>query len=143
VRVRDVVVGQAYRVWVPQRLRAGQFPAARVDFPRWWRLTVLQGAQFVLTVIDTAPDDWPRPVHAVEGLRTFTSSYTRVDLTDEQASALGLPFGAYAITGTFWTPDGAPVQMPEVERLVVPARWLHDLDEPLSMEHRNLDVHDF
>lgn len=138
VRTRDVAVGGTYLVEVPHDLPPGRYPVdvdSAESAAAWLRLNMLRGARFPLTVtsVDTSGS---RPT--AQGLRTLFWSHARVALTLEQALELGLPPGAYEIAGQVSTPDGEPIELPHVEELTVPVRWLRPLDAPQRPTHRDI-----
>lgn len=139
VRTRDVRVGETYVVEVPHSLPQSRYPAGRDagGFARWWQLQTLRGGHFRLTVTEIDADAAPP---AVEGMRVVQLSHVRVDLTREQALDLGLPPGAYSVEGLLRDVDDRPVELPDVDTVRVPIRWLHPGDfERVPQTHRDID----
>lgn len=141
VRTSDVRIGETYVVEVPHRLPRDRYPRPDTHelpaFVRWWRLVMLQGSRFRLTVTDLDRDTKP-PM--VDGLRVVPRSDVRLDLSVEQVAELGLPPGAYCVRGTLTDIDGEPVELPDVESMRVPARWLYPLDaDRPRWSHRDAD----
>lgn len=139
VRTRDVRIGETYVVEVPHDLPRSRYPARHDDgcFAQWWRLQTLRGGRFRLTV--TELDAAAAPPTA-EGIRVVSRSWVRVDLTLEQALELGLPPGGYSVEGLLRDADGRPVELPDVDTVRVPVRWLRPGDfERVPPTHRDLD----
>lgn len=128
VRAQDIEVGLTYQVAVPTRLAPGE--------DRWLpMLWLLRGMRFALTVTRV---DGAAPTAEVEGLRVVEVSTVTVELTGVQAADLGLPAGNYRISGRIQTADGAPVMLPNINCVRVPARWVHPSDEDLDAEESPL-----
>lgn len=72
------------------------------------------------------------------GERVVSQASVNVQLTDEQVAGLGLPPNAYWIHGVLRDDTGTPVELPAVEELWVPTRWLHPVDVARPPTHRDL-----
>ncbi|MBF6302304.1 hypothetical protein IU459_32895 [Nocardia amamiensis] len=137
MRARDIEIGCTYLVFVPYRLPTSRYPYR--DQPgtpewSWWWMT---GCRFRLTVtaVDAAGDP---PM--VEGLRVTESSWAELELSDEQAAALGLPYGRYRVRGQIVDDRDWPVALPELRTLRIPARWLRPTGGPPPRTHIDLDT---
>jgi hypothetical protein len=86
----------------------------------------LRGCRLRLSVTAVDPQSAP-PM--VDGLRVVGDSSVEIDLSAEQVAALGLPPGDYRVSGLLRAGDGRYVELPQVDELRVPVRWLHPLDE--------------
>lgn len=130
------MVGETYRCEVPYDVRRSRHvvgdqadPVARqIEIMRW---THLAATRFPLTIVDVDRDR--RPATA-QGIRSKMTSMIRVDLTLDQQLELALPPGAYYVEGILHRVDdvGSVVDLPDLEVLTVPTRWLHPLNSPLS-----------
>ena len=128
VRSRDVRAGSTYRVEIPQRITGAQAEDLR--------MTVLSGCMFDLTVIDVDTACTPA---TVQGIRTLTRIRVVLPLTIEQEVDLGLTPGAHEVVGYVQRAGGGdPIELPVVETLTVPVRWLHALDSVPSRNHRDI-----
>lgn len=136
MRVRDVRVGDTYLVEVPHQLPPSRYPVDPLNPNLWWRLAWLRGARFRLSVTSIDRDADP-PV--VEGVRVVAQPFVVVDLTDEQIDDLGLPPGRYQVEGVLYDNDHQAVDLPEVESMQVPVRWLHPADAARPPTHRDID----
>ena len=137
VRTRDVRLGETYLVEVPQRLPADRYPKDVLGMGLWWRLDWLRGCRF--RVVVTKVDETAMPP-MVEGLRKVPREFIRLDLSVEQVAELGLPPGTYSLQGVLYDSNQRPAELPEVEPLRVPVRWLHPADAERSpYSHRDVD----
>lgn len=140
VRSRDVRAGRVYRVEVPQRLPVVSRSRAEALVDSL-RLALLRGCRFELTVIDL---DTSRSPATVQGIRTLTEASVVLPLSLEQAADLGLSPGAYEVFGYLRSStDGQVVELPAVQTLTVPVRWLHSLESVPSLNHRDITGHLF
>jgi hypothetical protein len=137
VRRRDVRVGETYLVEVPHQLPRHRYPADVQGHIQWWQLTVLSGARFRLTV--TEVDLEVAGAAAVEGVRVVHRSNMRLELSADQVAALGLSPGVYYVQGMLTDDTGRPVELPHVDTLRVPVRWLHPKDATRPDSHRDID----
>lgn len=107
-------------------LPRSRYPHDELGFELWNSWQLLRGTGFELTVVDT-PDPADR-LRLVEGIRAVGNTHVSLDLTDEQAAALGLPAFTsrrYHVHGQLFDEAGHVVMLPNVATLRVPARWLH------------------
>ena len=140
MRSRDVRTGQAYRVEVPQRLPVVS-PSRANALVDSFRLSLLRGCRFEITVIDL---DTSRSPATVQAIRTLTQASVVLPLSIEQAVGLGLSPGAYEVFGYLRSStDGQAVELPTVQTLTVPVRWLHSLESVPSLNHRDITGHLF
>jgi hypothetical protein len=80
----------------------------------------------------------------VAGLRTVQTSQLVVDPTAEQTLEIGLPAGGeYQVIGILCDGHGQEVSIPEVEPLVVPARWLYPQTLRRDTSHRDITGRSF
>jgi hypothetical protein len=132
VRTEDVQVGQTYTAQIPATLPRRykyQLGGGVAELRRSFALEALRGCRFPVTVaaVTSGPADEP----AVLGWRVRTVTATaEVDLTGDQAAALGLPDTGtpYRIRGALLDAEGRPVALPDLAEVRLPARWLHPLD---------------
>lgn len=140
MRAREVKIGHTYVVLVPQRLPAARYPDREVPGTSMWVAGLLTGARFRFTV--TGIDYDTAPV-IVEGLRLIERAHTDVELTDDQATALGLlPGQGYHIVGLVLDRRGHPARLPCLETIRVPIRWVYAADDPRLRRrtHRDADL---
>lgn len=147
MRLREIERGGTYRVEVPHQMPESRYPmpkgeaATQATIGAWWRLITLRGKQFTLTVVDI--DEKASPP-TVQGLRTLTHSQVSITLNDDQAADLGLPLpGTYVVEGIVRNVDGRSVEVPDIEELEVPARWLRPVDSAPSRNHYDITGSDW
>ena len=139
VRVDELQAGKTYVVEVPERLPPGRYPHGEFGSDTWWwwhRLSGMGGGRFRLTVTAISTEVDPPTVEGVRLVRDI--ALKTVELTDEQAEHLGVPPGEWHLVGELYDTAGQRVYLPDTETFQVPARWLHDPQEPRP-PHRDLD----
>lgn len=130
-----------YLVEVPHRLPPARYPHTTSDFDAFLqrlRLDLLRGGRFPMTVTGLEATG-PRPI--AEGLLMQAHSRVRIALTEQQRDELGLPAGEYYVEGSLRTADDTPVDLPAVETLRVPTRWLHPVTDDRPPTHRQIGMH--
>ncbi|MFI1169852.1 hypothetical protein ACH4UM_41550 [Streptomyces sp. NPDC020801] len=135
MRTKDVRVGETYRCEVPLALLSQRYrPKTMGD--SWWPLSWLRGTYFPLTVVDV-----DTAARTAQGLMTGASPRVTVELTEDQAREAGLPpGGSYQVSGIVLDAEGEPVELPRVGTLIVPVRWLHPVDTPVSPSHHDASL---
>lgn len=133
VRVRDVQVGGTYLVQVPHELPRDRWPWDPWDPRMWLRMVWLRGRRFALSITELDQDE-----RMVTGERMTEQHAVTVELTAEQVAGLGLPPGRYWLNGSLLDVDDHRVELPAVEQLRVPTRWLRAIDAARGPSHRDL-----
>ncbi|MHB6912720.1 hypothetical protein [Streptomyces sp. DB-54] len=133
MRTKDVRVGETYRCEVPLALPLRRYrPETMGD--SWWPLTWLRGTYFPLAVVDV-----DTAARTVQGLVMIeVSTRVTVELTEDQVQEAGLPPGdGYQVSGILLDAEGEPVELPRINTLTVPVRWLRPVDTPVSPSHHD------
>ncbi|MFF9627296.1 hypothetical protein [Streptomyces griseosporeus] len=76
-----------------------------------------------------------------QGLVMGPSSRITVELTENQALQAGLPpWDGHQVPGMLLDAESEPVEVPRINTLTVPIRWLHPVDTPASPSHHDASV---
>ncbi|MFF8910977.1 hypothetical protein [Streptomyces olivaceoviridis] len=135
MRTKDVRVGETYRCEVPFAFPWRRYrPETMGD--SWLPLSWLRGSYFPLTVVDV-----DTAARTAQGLVMGASARVTMELTEDQAREVGLPPGGdYQVSGMLLDSEGEPIELPRINSLTVPLRWLHPVDTPVSPSHHDASI---
>lgn len=137
MRLDEIRVGEVYTLAVPEQLPAERYPQRLAAGAGWFALRWTNRYQPpALTITATHDvqvpdlDEAAQPAYQlVAGILCDTEARPAdIELTEEQAAALGLPADrAWRVTGFVADEHGRHARFPRTVELVVPARWIRPL----------------